>query len=90
MVVKNADNDDIVLAITELTSENVKRKQISTLDPSRDHAEIIFENSEAEIMDIGDEGWGAVDSILNSAAVLMAFEQIGGAEALLICKRICP
>ena len=63
MVVKNTDNDDIALAITELTSENVKRKQISTLDPSRDHAEIIFENSEAEIMDIGDEGWGAVDSI---------------------------
>ena len=83
VVVKNTDNDDIALAIAELTSENVKRKQISTLDPSRDHAEIIFENSEAEIMDIGDEGWGAVDSILNSAAVLMAFEQIGGAEASL-------
>ena len=83
VVVKNTDNDDTALAIAELSSENVKRKQISTLDPSRDHAEIIFENSEAEIMDIGDEGWGAVDTILNSAAVLMAFEQIGGAEASL-------
>ena len=42
-------------------------------------------------MDIGDEGWGAVDSILNSAAVLMAFEQIGGAGGdITDGKRICP
>ena len=34
-------------------------------------------------MDTGDEGWGAIENILNYAAVLMAFEQIGGAEASL-------
>ena len=62
---KNTDNNHIALTIVDLTSENVKRNQISTLDPSRDHAEIIFENSDAELMDTGDEGWGAIENILN-------------------------
>ena len=83
VVVKNVDNNEITLAISELTSNNISRKPISTLDPSRDHAEIHFDNSDAEIMDTNNEGWGAVENIMNSAAVLMAFEQIGGAEASL-------
>ena len=37
---------------------------------------------DAELMDNGDEGWGAIEKYLNFVAVLMAFEQIGGAEAL--------
>ena len=34
-------------------------------------------------MDNSDDGWSDVQQILDIAAVLMAFEQIGGAEASL-------
>ena len=77
VVVKNTDNDHIALTIVDLTSENVKRNQISTLDPSRDHAEIIFNNTPSEIMNSSGDGWSDVQQILDIAAVLISFEQIG-------------
>ena len=39
-------------------------------------------------MNTGDEGWGAVENILNYAAVLMAFEQIGGYASSNVIKKI--
>ena len=83
VVVRDASTENIALAITELNNSNVSRNQISTLDPSRDHAEIVFKDSDGELMDTGEEGWSAIERVLDSAAVLMAFEQIGGAEASL-------
>lgn len=83
VVVKDSDSDIISLAVVELNSKGVERNAVSTLDPSRDHADIIFKDADAELMDVDGEGWDAVERVLASAAVLMAFEQIGGAEASL-------
>jgi alkylation response protein AidB-like acyl-CoA dehydrogenase len=71
------------MAIVKLDNSGVTKKSLSTLDQSRDHAELIFSNADADIMDNSDDGWSEVQQIFDIAAVLMAFEQIGGAEASL-------
>jgi alkylation response protein AidB-like acyl-CoA dehydrogenase len=58
----------------EITSQN-------TLDPSRSHASINFKDAEADILGADVDGWIALQEILDRAAVLFAFEQLGGAEA---------
>ena len=84
-VVKNTTKggDDISMVIVPLDNSNVTKKSLSTLDQTRNHTEITFNNAEADLMDNSDDGWSDVQQILDIAAVLMAFEQIGGAEASL-------
>jgi hypothetical protein len=61
--------------------EGVKRRALRTLDPSRDQAMLTFEGAPAERL--GGGGWGSVQRVLDRAAILFAFEQVGGAEACL-------
>jgi alkylation response protein AidB-like acyl-CoA dehydrogenase len=80
---KTKDGDGIGMAIIELNNSSVTKKLLSTLDETRNHAELIFNNTDADLMNNSDDGWNDVQQILDIAAVLMAFEQIGGAEASL-------
>ncbi|MEP3226901.1 MAG: acyl-CoA dehydrogenase family protein [Parasphingorhabdus sp.] len=72
------------LYIVDLNQENVKRKSLKTIEPTRSHAEIVFSGAKAERL--GDEvgnGMVALDQIMNRGAVLLAFEQLGGASRCL-------
>ena len=54
-----------------------------TLDFSRGHAAIDFNNAKAELLGGEGAGWAAVESLLDRAAVLFAWEQVGLADAAL-------
>ncbi len=71
------------LYLVELGQPGVAREAVKTVDPSRGHARILFQNARAERL--GQEGEGAElrRRLFDRAAVLMAFEQVGGAEAAL-------
>ena len=71
------------MAIVPLDNLNVTKKSLSTLDQTRNHAELTFNKAEADLMNNSDDGWSDVQQILDIGAVLIAFEQIGGAEASL-------
>ncbi|MDA9230247.1 acyl-CoA/acyl-ACP dehydrogenase [Alphaproteobacteria bacterium] len=71
------------LAVVDLTHESVTRSPINTIDPTRGHAEIVFDATPAEILGKEGEGWDAYKRVEAGAAVLVAFEQVGGAEAAL-------
>ncbi len=49
----------------------------------RGQAELTFRNCKAEPLGAADEGWGILSEVLDRAAVLMAFEQVGGADRAL-------
>jgi alkylation response protein AidB-like acyl-CoA dehydrogenase len=68
------------LALVELGAGGVKREGMTSFDPSRSLSALRFEEAPAELL--GEEGQGAelADQVLDRAAVLMAFEQVGGAE----------
>jgi len=77
----------IALAIVELGGAGVKREAVRTIDPTRDHATITFSDAPAELMSDSETGWAQLQRVLDGAAVLFAFEQVGGTEAALDMAR---
>jgi alkylation response protein AidB-like acyl-CoA dehydrogenase len=74
---------DISLFLVELTGEGVEAKALTNVDPSRGQAEIAFRNCKAEPLGAAGEGWSILTQVLDRAAVLTAFEQVGGADRAL-------
>jgi alkylation response protein AidB-like acyl-CoA dehydrogenase len=71
------------LFLVDLTGEGVKRETLKTLDPTRGAAKITFNGAPAERVGGAGEGLEIVEEINNRAAVLLAFEQVGGADRAL-------
>jgi alkylation response protein AidB-like acyl-CoA dehydrogenase len=74
---------DISLFLVDMKTEGVKAKPLTNIDPSRGQAELTFKNCEAEPLGPANEGWSILSQVLDRAAVLMAFEQVGGADRAL-------
>ncbi|MCW3834464.1 acyl-CoA dehydrogenase family protein [Sphingomonas canadensis] len=67
------------LFIVDLAGEGIAREAIATLDPTRSVARITFAGSPCERLGAAGEGAALLSAILDRAAVLFAFEQVGGA-----------
>jgi alkylation response protein AidB-like acyl-CoA dehydrogenase len=74
---------DISLFLVDMKSEGVEARTLTNIDPSRGQAELSFANCKAEPLGAGNEGWSILSQVLDRAAVLMAFEQVGGADRAL-------
>ncbi|MBB5052473.1 alkylation response protein AidB-like acyl-CoA dehydrogenase [Afipia massiliensis] len=74
---------DIGLFIVELNGDGVTRKPLANLDQAHGQAEITFDRAKAEPLGAASEGWSILTRVLDRAAVLMAFEQVGGADRAL-------
>ncbi len=70
------------LHIVDLKGPGVTRETITTIDPTRSHARIAFIDAAAEPLP-GSAGPDTIRTLLDYAAVPMAFEQVGGAQAAL-------
>ncbi len=84
-----AGNDarSISLFIVDLKSANVKRETVETIDPTRSQAKITFSGAAAELLGAEGDGWNIIERVLDHAAVLTAFEQLGGADRALEMAR---
>jgi len=69
----------VSLVIADLGGDGVEKRTLSSFDPSRSQARLRFDGASAELL--GEEGQGVALAmrLLDRAAVLMAFEQLGGA-----------
>jgi alkylation response protein AidB-like acyl-CoA dehydrogenase len=72
---------DLVLA--DLDGEGVTRTPLDSIDPSRSMAKLRFEGAPAEVLGEPGHGWEQTQALLDRAALLVAFEQIGAAERAL-------
>jgi acyl-CoA dehydrogenase len=70
------------LHLVDLKDAGVTRETVVTFDPTRSHARIEFSGARTEPLP-GSTGANAVRTLLDYAAVPMAFEQLGGAQAAL-------
>ena len=73
---------DISLFLVDLKAAGVEAKAL-TIDPSRGQAELDLQELPAEPLGAAGEGWSISSQVLDRAAVLMAFEQVGGADRAL-------
>lgn len=71
------------LFLVDLNGEGVSREPVATIDPSRSHAKITFDGAPAEPLGAAAEGWDLLTRVQDHAAVLFAFEQVGGAQKCL-------
>jgi alkylation response protein AidB-like acyl-CoA dehydrogenase len=71
------------LFLVDLNAGGVARETIETLDPSRSHAKITFDGAPAEALGAAADGWELLTRVQDHAAVLFAFEQVGGAQKCL-------
>jgi alkylation response protein AidB-like acyl-CoA dehydrogenase len=76
-------DSDISLFLVDLKAGGVEVKNLTNLDPTRGQAEITFTNCKAEPLGAAGEGWSILTQVLDRAAVLCAFEQVGGADRAL-------
>ena len=74
---------DISLFLIDMKTEGVETRALNNVDPTRGQAEITFRNCRAEPLGAAGEGWSVVLQVLDRAAVLLSFEQVGGADRAL-------
>ena len=74
---------DIALYLVDLKGGGVEAKTLTNLDPSRNQAELTLTDCKAEPLGAASEGWSILSRVLDRAAVLLAFEQVGGADRAL-------
>jgi alkylation response protein AidB-like acyl-CoA dehydrogenase len=71
------------LLLVDLRAAGITKTSLKTFDPTRSHASLSFNATPAEIIGEAGDGEGLLARIYDRAAVLFAFEQIGGTQACL-------
>jgi len=82
-IVLARSGSDFGLFLVDLKGPGITRKAVETVDPTRSHARIDFNKAPAEPLGAAGEGWRLAEALLDRAAILFAFEQVGGAQACL-------
>jgi len=82
-VVLARDGAGLSLFLVDLTQPAITRETLATIDSSRGHARLTFNGATALLLGACGEGWALLNHLLDRAAVLLAFEQLGGADACL-------
>ncbi|MDA1074684.1 MAG: acyl-CoA/acyl-ACP dehydrogenase [Proteobacteria bacterium] len=63
--------------------QSVQRTDLETVDPTSNAAMLVFDHTPVELLGPVGEGFQILDLVYNRAAVLFAFEQLGGARKAL-------
>jgi len=74
------------LVLADLNVAGVTRTVQPSLDPTRPLAQLRFENTSADVL-VATDGAAIAEQVLQGAAVLLAFEQLGGANRALQMAR---
>jgi hypothetical protein len=82
-VVLAKEGGQLSLFLVDLNGAGVARETLKTLDPTRGVAKLTFSGAAAERLGAAGEGLALAEQILDRAAVLLAFEQLGGADRCL-------
>jgi len=79
----NGNHNSLSLYLVEKDNTGLSKSSLETIDPTRPACSLSFSNVDAEQIGNRGEGWSMIEDILNRAAVLFSFEQVGGAQVSL-------
>jgi len=68
-----------VLTLVDLGGAGVEKSAIESFDPSRSLAKLVLKDAPAELLGSASGGAAQIENLLDRAAVMMGFEQIGAA-----------
>jgi len=83
VLAQSSVGDGASVYLVGLDQAAVKREVVTTIDPSRSHARVDFKKASASLLGKEGEGMAIIKGVYDSAAVLFAWEQVGGAETAL-------
>lgn len=75
------------LVICDLSGTGVAREAVDSIDPSRPLARVRFDGAKAQRLPVPDDGWQTYRDLMNRAAILLSFEQVGAADRALWMAR---
>ncbi|MFI5314511.1 MAG: acyl-CoA dehydrogenase family protein [Myxococcota bacterium] len=70
----------VTLVLVDLAGGGVTRTPIESIDPTQPCAELAFKDAPGQVLGVEGKGYELLERVLDRAAVLLAFEQQGGAE----------
>jgi acyl-CoA dehydrogenase len=82
-VVIARDSAGVSAYLVDLSDGGVSREKVDTLDPTRSHARLVFSGARAELLGEAGAGWSLVQKVYDRAAILFAWEQVGGSDTAL-------
>lgn len=83
LLVLARDERELGLFLVDLSAAELERENVDSIDPTRNTARIRFDGTPAEPLGEAGAGWEQLQHLYDRAAVLYAFEQLGGAERAL-------
>lgn len=81
VVAARNENNECNLYLVDLKGNDVVAKTLNSIDPSRSLAKISFNNAEVTGLGSPQDGEQQLLELIDKAAILFAFEQIGGCQA---------
>lgn len=83
IVLARDENDIARLYLADLGDSAVQRNTLNSMDPSRSQADLVFDNAPLQALGDSAAAETQLSDLLDRAAVMFAFEQIGGCQAAL-------
>ena len=83
VVAKSEVGDGASLYLVPTDQSAVHLETVKTVDPTRNHANVRFDEADAQLLGQEGQGWTLLTQLLNRAAVLLAWEQLGAADKCL-------
>lgn len=86
-IVAAHEEKGISLFLVDLSADGITRTSLESIDPTRGQAELVFDGVPASRLGNAGDGWNIASQVMDRAAILLGFEQLGGADRALEMAR---
>ena len=86
-IVLAREEDGLSLCLVDLATEGVTREALESIDPTRAQTRLVFDRAPATRIGGAGDGWYIAGQVIDKAAILIGFEQLGGADRALDMAR---